>query len=83
MLGHSSGMKLIRVRTREVVAVYANVNLSVKKTGKMSFLMSEKDGLDLGYEFQLMAVMSVLSLLVERRRGARANFAGACAIVCC
>jgi hypothetical protein len=81
MLGHSTGMKLIRVSTGEVIAVYANVSISVKKKGRMSFLMSEMSEMDLGFEFQLMAVMSVLSILeIERRRGEMTN-AGAVAYI--
>ena len=52
-------MKLVTVTTGEVVAVYANVSISVKKRGMMRFLMGEKNETDLGFEFQLMVVMSV------------------------
>lgn len=78
MLGHSTGMKLIRVATWEVAADHANVSTSVKKKGKMSFLMSEMSEMDLRFEFQLMTVMSVLSILeVESRKGEMTN---ACAV---
>jgi hypothetical protein len=78
---HSTGIKLIRVSNGEVVAAYANVSISMKKKGKMSFLMSEKNEMDLGFKFQLMAIMSVLLILeVQRRRGEITN-AGAVAYI--
>lgn len=36
-LGKSYGMKLVRVETEGVVAVYVNVTWAVRKRGKMSF----------------------------------------------
>lgn len=66
MLDHSTGMKSIRVRTGEVVAVYARVGMSAEETGKIS----EKNDMDLGFEFQLMAVICVLLILKTERREA-------------
>ncbi|KAE8444476.1 hypothetical protein EG329_000460 [Mollisiaceae sp. DMI_Dod_QoI] len=61
---HSSGMKLVRVKTDEVIVVYAKVSCAMKKTGKMKFL----NGSMLGNDFQIMAAMSLLSILeVEKR----------------
>ncbi|KUJ16717.1 uncharacterized protein LY89DRAFT_669181 [Mollisia scopiformis] len=56
-IGHSSGMKLVRMKTGEVVVVYAKVSCAVKKIGKMRFLEVE-----LGNEFQVMAVMSLIAI---------------------
>ena len=60
-LGHLSGMKLMKVKTGAVVAVYANVNFSVTKMEKMHFF------LDLGNDLRLMGTMALLSILEERR----------------
>lgn len=70
-LGHASGMKLLRVKTNEIVAVYARVSCAVKKRGKIKFLTGEgRKGDELGNGFELVAVMSLVSILeVERRNG--------------
>jgi hypothetical protein len=64
-MGHCSGMKLIRIKTGDVIALYGKVTCSTwKKTGKVRFL----DGQDFGDEFQDMAVMSLLAILEAKRR---------------
>ena len=60
-LGHSTGMKLVRVKTGEVVAAYADVSCAWTKKGKICFL-----GTDLGDEWRVMVVMTLLVILEER-----------------
>lgn len=68
-LGYAIGMKLVRVRNEGVVAVFAIVNMALKKKVKMRFLMREGDGRDgLGREFELMAVTSLVAILEAQVR---------------
>lgn len=60
------GMKLVRARNGRAVAVFANVNMALKKKGKMRFLMRVGDAF--GREFELMAVMSLVANLMAQRR---------------
>lgn len=59
----SNGMKLVRIRTGQVVALYVKVICAVKKTGKIKFL-----GRDLGNEFQIMTVMTLLAIQEAEKR---------------
>ncbi|PVH82730.1 hypothetical protein DL98DRAFT_530108 [Cadophora sp. DSE1049] len=68
-MGHSKGMKLVRVRNGRIVAVYASMSCAVRKRGKMRIWMGEGDGL--GREFELMAVMSLVAILEAQRRASR------------
>jgi hypothetical protein len=67
-LGHSIGMKLVRVKTGEVVAVCADVSFAWCKRGKVAFLdtMGKGNG-GLGDEWRVMVVMTLLVILEERR----------------
>lgn len=75
-MGDSSGMKLIRVKTGQVVTVYADVSFAVQKRGKMSFLETGKEQ-DLGDEWRIMVVMTLMVILEARR--SEENTAAACA----
>jgi hypothetical protein len=77
-LGHGSGMKLIRVKTEEVVVVFVHVSLAIYKKGKMSFVKTGK-GEELGDEWRTMAVMTLLTILEEKRKSSdtSAGVAGA------
>jgi hypothetical protein len=87
-LGHNAGMKLIRVQTDEVFAVYADVRFAVQKRGKMAFLETGK-GQDLGSEWRIMVVMTSMAILEVRRREENtavacvAAGAGVAAVVAC
>ena len=65
-LGHATGMKLVRVRYARLVAVLANVNMALKKKGKMGYLLTDGDGS--GSEFHLMAVVSLVAFLEVQGR---------------
>ncbi|KAL2061044.1 hypothetical protein VTL71DRAFT_9096 [Oculimacula yallundae] len=65
-LGHSSGMKLVRVRRSTVVAAYAHINCAVRKKGKMMFMKGERE--ILGTEFEKAAVVSLLAVLGSRKK---------------
>lgn len=74
-LGHSTGMKLVRVKTGEVVAAYADVSCAWTKKGKICFL-----GTDLGDEWRVMVVMSLVALLEARRRSRSSNAGSSSAV---
>ncbi|KAK0107974.1 hypothetical protein ONS96_003756 [Cadophora gregata f. sp. sojae] len=63
--GKSHGMKLVRVRTGEVVVAWAPPNSGTRKRGKMAFLNREV----LGENFEIMAVVTILAIMEKARRG--------------
>jgi hypothetical protein len=76
--GRSHGMKLVRMRSGEVVAAWTRANSGYKKKGKISFLRADKEAL--GEGFELMVVISILSIMEKARRrknNASASGAGA------
>jgi hypothetical protein len=76
--GRSHGMKLVRMRSGEVVAAWTRANSGYKKKGKISFLRTDKGAL--GEGFELMVVISILSITEKARRkkkNASASGAGA------
>ena len=67
--GSSRGMKCVRARSGEVVAAWAAPNVVHRKKGKMRFLLN-KDGFGAGKEkFEIMVVISILSIMEKARRG--------------
>lgn len=65
----ATGMKLVRVSTGQIVAVFASVGWAWTKIGKMAFLdAGERCGGGLGDELEIMAVMSFIGILVKSRR---------------
>ncbi|PBP23066.1 alternative oxidase [Diplocarpon rosae] len=73
---NSGGLRLVRVSTGDVIAVYAGLRQTWRATnpsrmvGMFRFLRG--DGMtDLGEEFELLAVMTILSLLERGRRQQR------------
>ena len=74
-LGHSTGMKLVRVQTREVVAAYADVSFALYKRGKMAFLDRGNGREGLGDEWRVMVIMTLLAILEQRRIAASTNAA--------
>jgi hypothetical protein len=73
--GRSHGMKLVRMRSGEVVAALARANSGYKKKGKISFLRTDKGAL--GEGFELMVVISILSITEKARRKKNASASGA------
>jgi hypothetical protein len=76
--GKSHGMKLVRMRSGEVVAAWTRANSGYKKKGKISFLRTDKGAL--GEGFELMVVVSILAIMEKARRkrnNASASGAGA------
>lgn len=67
-------MKCVRVKTGEVVAVWARPNEGYKKKGKMSFLMRERslrdDRLETMVVVTMLAIMEKLRRKKKSRRGA-------------
>ncbi|KAH7397516.1 hypothetical protein BKA64DRAFT_38202 [Cadophora sp. MPI-SDFR-AT-0126] len=63
--GKSHGMKLVRVKTGEVVVAWAPPNSGTRKRGKMAFLNREV----LGENFEIMAVVTILAMMERTRRG--------------
>ena len=74
----SGGLKLIRVSTGDVIAVYAGLGHSSKKSnpskviGMFRFLKDDSM-VGLGEEFEVLAIMSILSLVERGRRVAKAH----------
>jgi len=68
-------MKLMRVATDQVVAAWAKPNSGTKKKGKLRFMA--RDTGELGDEWEIMAVMSIVAILVKARRNAAARNAAA------
>lgn len=67
----SNGMKLVNSGTGETVAIWTRASFSHKKLGKMRFLTHDRS--ILGERFELMAVVTLLSILVKERE-VRNNF---------
>jgi len=63
--GSSHGMKLVRVSTGEVVAVWARPNSGMKKKGKMRFMA---DRGVMGEKWETMVVISILAIMEKTRR---------------
>ncbi|PBP20805.1 alternative oxidase [Diplocarpon rosae] len=73
---NSGGLRLVRVSTGDVIAVYAGLRPTLRAThpsrmlGMFRFLRG--DGMtDLGEEFEMLAVMTILSLVERGRRPQR------------
>jgi hypothetical protein len=73
--GKSHGMKLVRIRSGEVVAAWARANSGYKKKGKMEFL--RVDRASLGEGFELMVVISILTIMEKARRQKNSSAAAA------
>ena len=73
--GKSHGMKLVRVKTGEVVAAWAPPNSGTRKRGKMAFLNREV----LGENFEIMTVVTILAIMEKARRGRGGGGAAAAA----
>jgi hypothetical protein len=71
--GRSHGKKLVRVKTGEVVCVWAPPNTGMRKKGKMAFLGKE-DGL--GEGFELMVVITMLAIMEKTRRSSSSGGGG-------
>jgi hypothetical protein len=69
--GRSHGMKLVRMRSGEVVAAWTRANSGYKKKGKISFLRTDKGVL--GEGFELMVVISILAIMEKARRKKKNN----------
>ncbi|POS82994.1 hypothetical protein EPUL_006488 [Erysiphe pulchra] len=61
-----SGMKLVNCRTGETLATWTKTTLSPRKLGKMCFLAEDRN--KLGERFELMAVITLLSILQRQKR---------------
>ncbi|KAI6248601.1 hypothetical protein HI914_03058 [Erysiphe necator] len=61
-----NGMKLVNCQTGETLAMWTNATLSSKKVGKLSFLAEDRS--KLGERFELMAVITLLSILERKKR---------------
>ncbi|KAH9214976.1 hypothetical protein DL95DRAFT_501777 [Leptodontidium sp. 2 PMI_412] len=74
----SGGLKLIRVSTGDVIAVYAGLGHSSRASnpsrvlGMFRFLRGDST-VGLGEEFEVLAIMSILSLVERGRRVAKAH----------
>ncbi|KAH7369780.1 hypothetical protein BKA65DRAFT_5051 [Rhexocercosporidium sp. MPI-PUGE-AT-0058] len=74
----SGGLKLIRVSTGDVIAVYAGLGYSSRASnpsrviGMFRFLRGDST-VGLGEEFEVLAIMSILSLVERGRRVAKAH----------
>ena len=66
-MGHSVGMKLVRLQTGEIVATYADVSFALYKRGKMVFLDEGEGREGLGDQWRVMVVMTLLAMLEQRR----------------
>ncbi|CAL3971798.1 unnamed protein product [Diplocarpon coronariae] len=72
----SGGLRLVRVSTGDVMAVYAGLRQTSRATnpsrmlGMFRFLRGDEMA-DLGEEFELLAVMTILSLVERGRRSQR------------
>jgi hypothetical protein len=64
--GRSHGMKLVRMRSGEVVAAWTRANSGHEKKDKISFLTEDRRVL--GERFELMAVISVLAMIEKARK---------------
>jgi hypothetical protein len=70
----SGGLKLVRIRTGETLAVYAGLGFSPRivnpkrVVGMFRFL-----GYSLGDEFSILAIMSILTIVERGRRAMEAN----------
>jgi len=64
--GRSHGMKLVRMRSGEVVAAWTRANSGYRKKGKISFLRTDRGAL--GEGFELMVVVSILAIMEKARR---------------
>jgi hypothetical protein len=75
--GRSHGMKLVRMRSGEAVAAWTRANSGYKKKGKISFLRTDRGAL--GEGFELMVVISILSIMekARRRKKKKASASGA------
>jgi hypothetical protein len=73
--GRSHGMKLVRMRSGEVVAAWTRANSGYKKKGKISFLRTDKGAF--GEGFELMVVVSILAIMEKARRKNNASASGA------
>lgn len=71
--GKKYGMKLVRTKTGEVVVAWAPPNSGSRKRGKMAFLRKA----ELGEQFEIMAVVSILAIMEKGRRGSGASTAAA------
>jgi hypothetical protein len=74
----SGGLKLIRMRTGDVVAVYAGLGPSSRASnpsrvmGMFRFLRGEETA-GLGGEFEALAIISILSIVERNRRAIKAQ----------
>lgn len=59
-------MKLVNCRTEETLATWTKATLSPKKLGKMCFLSEDRN--KLGERFELMAVITLLSIIEREKR---------------
>ncbi|KAL2072137.1 hypothetical protein VTL71DRAFT_11480 [Oculimacula yallundae] len=71
----SGGLKLIRVSTGNVIAVYAGLGQESKarnpgRVQGMFRFLKEEGTVGLGEEFEVLAIVSILSLVERARRGA-------------
>ncbi|EPQ65024.1 hypothetical protein BGT96224_2734 [Blumeria graminis f. sp. tritici 96224] len=66
----NNGLKLVNCDTGEIVATWTRPSFSTKKLGKMNFLVEDRSRL--GERFELMAVITILSIM-ERERRKRIN----------
>ncbi|RKF53802.1 hypothetical protein GcC1_217021 [Golovinomyces cichoracearum] len=66
-----NGMKLINCETGEIVATWTKPKFSHRKLGKMNFMSRERS--KLGERFELMAVLTLLSILEREREEVRGN----------
>jgi hypothetical protein len=75
--GKSHGMKLVRKGSRDVVAAWAPPNSGTRKKGKIAFLGRGKDPRDeFGGVWEMMVVISILSLMEKGRRRNNSSAAG-------
>jgi hypothetical protein len=74
-----NGLKLVRTRTNETIAVYAGLGKrdgrgeAAKVLGTLKFV-GQDGGPNLGEDFEVLTVMSILSVVERARRAAKANF---------
>ncbi|RKF60387.1 hypothetical protein OnM2_051033 [Erysiphe neolycopersici] len=61
-----NGMKLVNCKTGEILATWTRAILSSRKLGKMCFLGEDRN--NLGERFELMAVITLLSILEREKR---------------
>ena len=64
-------MKLVRLKTGETMAAYAGMKKegSARLVGMFRFLVAEQDGL--GSEFEVLALVSLISVVERGRRAKR------------